>query len=288
MGCSKPAIIRSTVVLPEPGRTEHREELAVGDRPDRRPSTARTDPKVLARSVNRIDGETARSRMNQKVLAAVATPQGSVALVTCSRRRRCPAQACRGGADARLTHAEAAQMSAFLMICAVSTVRCDQAGTGSAYAGTSDRCGTPREGDRRGGEEQGDHGHRQHHVGEHQRGGRVAGAREPTGQQAGLPRRRGQGDGQKGGREGGIVTSTAYAGPARFIREAVGLVSNIFTATGPEIQSAPPSMVNTAQAVAETIVSRRVTGPAPLSSTRVATIAANTSSRVPPSRWPIR
>ena len=31
VGSSKPAIIRSVVVLPEPGRTEHREELAVAD-----------------------------------------------------------------------------------------------------------------------------------------------------------------------------------------------------------------------------------------------------------------
>ena len=31
VGSSKPAIIRSVVVLPEPGRAEHREELAVAD-----------------------------------------------------------------------------------------------------------------------------------------------------------------------------------------------------------------------------------------------------------------
>ena len=35
-GCSKPAIIRSVVVLPQPGRPEHREELAPLDRRSRR------------------------------------------------------------------------------------------------------------------------------------------------------------------------------------------------------------------------------------------------------------
>src|SRR4051794_33112726 len=66
VGCSNPAIIRSTVVFPDPdGPSMEKNSPSAISRST--PSTARTDPKSFARSTNRIDGVTALSRMNQKV-----------------------------------------------------------------------------------------------------------------------------------------------------------------------------------------------------------------------------